>query len=167
MAKPRCPDGRVILALDPSSQTGFALSTGHSGVFDLRDLPDLGHRVFVFQWWLKDLILRHGVRLLGIERPFINTRSESGLLPGYLVAAAHAVAHGQNVERDEVPQQTWRKAILGNGGLSTAAAKKAALRWCEDRGHNPVDHNEAEALCILQYFSQKRALTTREMDEVS
>lgn len=142
----------TTMSLDPSSKTGWALSTGQSGVFDLTDSLDLGETVWRFQQWLAGKITTHRVRRLIVERPFIITRSESALLPGHLAAAAHAVAHGHEVEREEVSPPTWRKVVLGNGGLSTSEAKKAAIRWCQLNGYKPADDNEAEAICILEYL---------------
>jgi hypothetical protein len=61
-----------------------------------------------------------------------------------------ALAAGFTVH--EVPVNTWRMVVLGNGGLSTNAAKAAAIQYCERvYSMKPVSHNEADAIALATY----------------
>lgn len=71
-----------------------------------------------------------------------------------------AVAAGFTVL--QVPINTWRAQVLGNGGLSTNAAKAAAVQYCRRVYEmEPANHNEADAICIATYAAQLVAARER------
>lgn len=51
-----------------------------------------------------------------------------------------------------VPVNSWRLQVLGNGGLRTEEAKRAALRYVEMvYGQRAADHNAADAICLATW----------------
>lgn len=53
-----------------------------------------------------------------------------------------------------VAVSTWRKHFLGFGRAGKGQKvdwKKLAIQRCRQLGHNPKDHNEAEAIAVLDY----------------
>ena len=133
----------VIAALDIAQRTGWACSDGRSGVIDLTQYDDHATKGLVFEKWLKSE-LGHAT-LWAIERPLgfgSNIYTTNGL-----VFTANMTAKRQGISRSEVSASMWRKEVLGNG----KAKKVDAVRWCHVNDYNPADHNEAEALCILEW----------------
>lgn len=145
----------MILALDLSDRTGWAIEGGPSGVLDLKPYAyDLGRLGYVFHTWLADHL--DGCAALVIERPYVGVASETAMRPGHLAFVAHTVAYVHAVPRFEVAPSSWRKVVLSNGKMSRKEAKAAAIKWALDHGHTPQDDNHADALCLIEWWRQTR-----------
>lgn len=141
-----------LLALDIATNTGWALRIDgrlRSGILNL-PTDDYGHMAARFGGWLADRVF-DGVEMFVIERPTFNRITDSSYRCDGLCWTAHHIAWSCGIERKETRPSEWRKAIFGNGKLSTREAKARAMEWCRERGHDPKTHDEAEALCILEW----------------
>lgn len=58
------------------------------------------------------------------------------------------IAKTRGIGMVTVPPKTWRKAVLGNGGLARDAAKAAAVTYCARLKIIVANHDAAEAICI-------------------
>jgi len=149
---------KVMLALDISSKTGWAVKSGDvitSGVYDLSGLmkEDFGKLVFTFEKWICDMIVTYQVTDFVIERPLGSFPGRTGFsdVVKALVLVSHAMGYAHNVRRKEVSRSSWHKLILGYGRYKSAEGKKRSKRWALEQGFNPKDDNEADALGILSW----------------
>jgi hypothetical protein len=160
----------TALALDHAPiATGWAVGRpcepplGH-GVFRLRtwglDEPD---RVARYRTWLMDLIANHRIGHVFYEQPIesvarhgnLDTRMKQGAVVGMIWLACHDAG----VPCQPVAVSQWRARFLGTtkatpglkGVHEEDDLKAKALRACALRGLIVSDHNEAEALGILDY----------------
>lgn len=146
-----------VLALDIAQKTGWAMYVDgkvQSGVLDMSSL-DFGHAGHVFGNWLADT-LTLGIGKLVIETPLSFRRTLQSARCDGLCMIAHSTAHAHDVPRVEVEAKAWRKAILGNGGLKRADAKRLAMTWAKLEGFNPKTDDEAEALAIMTWALDQR-----------
>lgn len=143
---------RALLALDLATATGwamFAKGRVSSGTLNL-PTDDYGRMSTEFRRWLGDRMF-DGIEVLVVETPtaFRITDSFTRCTGLWWDAMATAWVHG--IDRHEVRPSAWRKAVFGNGNLSTREAKARAMEWARDNGFSPAGHDEAEALCILHH----------------
>ena len=141
-----------IIALDIATNTGWASHIDGRVASGVLNLPtvDYGEMGARFTQWLADRI-HEGIDLVVIERPTFSRITDSSYRCDGLCFAAHMTAHLHEVERREIRPKEWRKAVYGNGGMTTAVAKKHAMVWAREQGFDPKTHDEAEALAILTY----------------
>lgn len=141
-----------LLSLDIATNTGWAMSVNGRTSSGILELPtdDYGHMATAFSSWLVERFV-DGVELVVIERPTFRHVSDSSYRCDGLCWTAHQTAWLHEIERREVRPSEWRKAILGNGNLSTDEAKARAMQWCRERGFDPKTHDEAEAIAILHF----------------
>lgn len=162
--------GRV-LGLDPSkTRTGWAVVEGASlGRGELIAAGSFASSaVSEFAEWIKLLIGSHRADMVVAEmaRQDIALYQKKGLVAGRagfatvnadqtvlwkLEGATIAVAQVLEKPFVLVAAPTWRKAMLGNGKLPRAAAKLAAMNWCELQRIDVANHDCAEAVCIAHY----------------
>lgn len=121
---------------------------------------DLASRIAVIQRALDELILlpqTHDVdapSVVAMEQPWVRegrgVRSalELHAIPHYVTALA--AERGMDVKFVAVP--SWRSVVLGNGKLSTEAAKVLAVQYVSRvYGHRSDSHNQADAACIASW----------------
>lgn len=88
-----------------------------------------------------------GIDMLGRQPAGVTVSANQLLLP-----AIEGVLHGQciayGIVCDSVAPQTWRKAVLGNGSMTTEEAKGSAAAYCEMLKIAARNHDEAEAACL-------------------
>ena len=138
----------VILALDQATNTGFALNTGISGVWDLsvkKDESD-GMRLIRFRSKIKEIIEEENPKLIVFERPAgRNTRGivTSAELQGQI----KTLCKDFDIDYRAYSATEIKKFATGKGNagkpLMIAAAK-------EKLGYQGEDDNEADALWILE-----------------
>lgn len=163
------------LALDLATCTGFALGD-RSGVIvsGYRRFPstgdDIGTFGRAFRDWLIKGLKRHQPELIVFEQPMlpnqtnINTlRKLYGMAFELETVASDAAMFGraEGFPIKEVSNGDWIKHFLGAGNVprSGDARKKAVFRMCGIRGWSPENHDEGDALGILDY-----ALATESAD---
>ena len=142
----------MILALDISTTTGWALSDGRTGTVDFseykNDRPRLLRRYY---GWLCAQADRFNVMYIVVEAPFF--RGPHSRLFGSMVDLAHVCADERGFDSSEVAPTSLKKHATGSGNASKddmiAAAK--ALGWkVED------DHQADAALLIEWHHAQQR-----------
>jgi hypothetical protein len=87
-----------------------------------------------------------------------------------VAAVAHLVCHDYGIQPMPEHEASARKAILGRGsfgqrdaagkiikGSGTAAAKIAALRWCEEHGFEPESDDVADAIVLCAHVRRQLA----------
>lgn len=156
-----------ILALDLATCTGFALG-GRSGVIlsGYRRFPstgdDIGAFGRAFRDWLVIGLKRHKPDLVVFESPLLTgltnittLRKLYGLAFELETVAGDAKLLDMNsgIECLEVSNGDWIKHFLGAGNVPPGgdARKKAVFRMCGIRGWSPENHDEGDALGILDY----------------
>ena len=140
----------TILALDIAKRVGWA-SPQDSGVADFSALDDWGELAFKFQDWLHDRLQFCNVKVLVLERPFLAAKSDNAMIPSHMTWTAHQVAYEFSISRCEVPPSTWRKDLLG-AAMRRTEAKAKSVEWCHQHGFDPIDDNEADAICLLNWY---------------
>ncbi len=171
----------IALALDHApNNTGWAIGSPKagriaSGVFHLKSWGDNEpERVDALYEWLCGLIQKHEVTHVFYElwtqqspdrrngrktAAFdLNTRMNQGAVVGVIWLASRKAA-GRPLPCSAVPISSWRSRFLGTtkatpglaGVYGEDSLKDKALRVCAKRGWLVEDHNEAEALGILDY----------------
>jgi len=145
----------MILGLDPGLRTGWALSAGRCGTFDLRIeyAEDQGKAGALFARWLADVIVERGVSTVVIERPF--GRHPSTEFAVYLARRAHEVAWVHHVRRHEFTPSAMKKLVAGDGRASKAAVM-ARIELIGRWAFITSDH-EADAAALVLAFERMSA----------
>ena len=159
-----------LLGLDQSqTATGWAVGTPDdtppmSGVF--RSAPwgnNEGKGILRFGQWLGSTILKYGVTDVCYEEPFIpqfrvvDIDAIKAML--FLESEINRVCADIGIGIRKVEIGVWRKRILGTtkaapglkGSDATRDLKDKAITACARQGWLIDDHNQAEALCVMQF----------------
>lgn len=126
-----------------------------SATKDFSEFADHEPRLFSeFHNWLHEYLTHADV--LVIEQAFIPKiiNASAARLHG-LSAIARMTAYQRGIENEnmiEVPPAKWRKVIFGKGNMNRREAKLAALAQATVLGHPTNDDNEAEAICIFEWY---------------
>lgn len=140
-----------ILAIDPSkTNTGWAVidsarwSRVASGAESFQHHDDYAELGGAFESWLVSMCRRWRVDVIAVERPPM--RGTSTYLLFGLCWTVHRVGHHLGLRRMETGPSEIKKWATGKGDAGkpemVAAARKAFP------GHEPADHDEADALLI-------------------
>ena len=116
---------------------------------------DLASRIAVIQRALDELIASpYAPSVIAMEQPWVRegrgVRSalELHAIPHYVTA----LAAERGIETRFVPVPTWRSVVLGNGKLSTEAAKVLAVQYVQRvYQHKSDSHNQADAACLATW----------------
>lgn len=164
-----------IVALDLSTHVGFAiaptavverwpearpgaLGSGGavwpqpvSGTFHLPQFEDRGRRFRAYHQWLAEILAGVRPTTLYAEAPLFHgchSGNEAARLAFGLMAITEAAIPDSSVRLfKEVHNGTLKKHFTGTG----KAEKKHMIQACLERGWNPGDDNEADALALLDY----------------
>jgi len=134
----------LILALDPATTTGAAwlhMDTIRTAVWSLT-----GKRCGHLNTYLQEFADWYGYPdHLIFERT--KQASKNSILQD-MQGSIVGWAESNNVDWSCVLPTQWKKAVLGKGN----ATKKECLEWSEKFLGTRLDQNEADAVCILQYY---------------
>lgn len=154
----------IVLSLDPSlTRTGYAIFSAPparlmdlmTGSFGSADPADFVGRVlalidehgvdFVASEECRKVILMYGKKqLVGTAV----TPNADQLKLSQLEGGLRGICAARHIPLALVPPQTWRAKVLGNGHLSRADAKKAAVQYCRYLKIDAANHDVAEAICV-------------------
>lgn len=151
-----------ILALDPSTNTGFAHSGGISGVFDLSVRRDesSGMRLVRLQSKLNEIKNGTGIDLLVFEA----ARHAAPKMQGALTVQAELQGviklwcENNGVEYRGYSPSQIKKFATGKGNANKAAMVEAAKKHWTDR--ELTDDNECDALWLLELATKELNGTT-------
>ena len=160
LTKPE-PDARAmtILALDLGTKTGWALHgqgqliTSGTALFKNDRWQGGGMRFLRFKQWLTEIKQMAG----GLDAVFVEeVRRHAGVdaahaYGGFLAHVTAWCEHHQ-IPYEAVPVGTIKRHATGKGN----ANKQAMIVAMRNRGFNPVDDNEADALALLGWAQNHR-----------
>jgi len=141
-----------IFALDLSTMTGWAHSSGPSGVqnFSLSRGESSGMRFLKFQGWLGRVYKDAPFDLVVYEQPHLRGGAATEVLAGMVgILQAWAVEH--EIETAMRHSREIKKHATGKGSASKGMMIKAA----KERGWDPEDDNEADALWLLDLMKKE------------
>lgn len=140
-----------ILAIDPATKSGWAVYNGKkvskSGVIDFKNGPwdGAGVRYLKFQTWVSGMIDKHSIDLVFYE---CVERHQGGTYAAHVyggyIAALQSACESLKVPYTGEGVGTIKKFWTGSGN----AGKEAMIKEARERGHNPKDDNEADAIAI-------------------
>ena len=144
----------IILALDLATNTGWAHSSGISGVWSLKPKKDESDGIRVIKLgqrikWVKkslgiDLLVYEAARHGGISSRGLVTHAE-------LQGLVKHLSDGLIYQYRGYSPMTIKKFATGNGRADKKAMIAAAVKLT---GKNVTDDNEADALCLLLLAKQ-------------
>lgn len=158
----------IILSLDQSlTRTGYAAMTEKfkpedivTGSFASADPADFIARTFIlinelkpgFLIWEQpvNVIFQYGKKQLVEGKGMVTPNADQlklHQLHGGLLALAHVLGLGYLA----VAPKSWRARVLGDGNMTRAKAKAAAVTHCARLGVAQRNHDRAEAVCIGLY----------------
>ncbi len=142
---------RSILALDLGTTTGWASLTDsaiHSGTMSFRPsrYDGGGIRFLRFRSWLDQLAIDAGeFTSIYFEEVRRHAGTDAAHVYGGLLATLTAWCEQRSIPYQGVPVGTIKRHVTGKGNANKAAVI-AAIR---ERGFDPADDNEADAIAIL------------------
>ena len=141
----------AVLALDLGTTTGWASLAGgilHSGTASFRSgrYDGGGMRYLRFQHWLEQLAEDSGgLRAIYFEEVRRHIGTDAAHLYGGFLSTLTAWCEQRAIAYQGVPVGTIKRFATGKGN----AGKDAVLAAMRQRGFQPVDDNEADAIAIL------------------
>ncbi len=142
----------AILALDLGTTTGWALLPCHgpatSGTASFRPTryDGGGMRFLRFRNWLEQIRAYAGrIETVYFEEVRAHAGTDAAHVYGGFLATLTAWCEQQTVPYQGVPVATIKRVIAGRGN----ADKAAVIAAVRERGFNPADDNEADAIAIL------------------
>ena len=142
----------AILALDLGTVTGWALrspdGTASSGAVSFR--PDRfeggGMRYLRFKHWLTEIKnTAGGIDAVYLEEVRRHAGTNAAHIYGGFLAHVTAWCEHHGIPYQGVPVGTIKRHVTGKGN----ASKQAVIAAVRERGFNPVDDNEADAIALL------------------
>jgi len=139
------------LALDLGTTTGFAWTAANgcvvSGTWDLRPkkFEGGGFRFIKFQTQLDALHAQHPITMVWFEAVRRHIGTDAAHIYGGLLGKLQEWCDSRGVPYEGVPVQTIKKEWTGKGN----AKKDAMIGECLERGFEPADDNEADAIALL------------------
>ena len=150
--------GSAILALDLGTTTGWASLAGgivHSGTASFRSCryDGGGMRFLRFQHWLEQLADNSGgLAAIYFEEVRRHVGTDAAHLYGGFLATLTSWCEREGVAYQGVPVGTIKRFATGKGN----AGKEAVLAAMRQRGFQPADDNEADAIAILLWAMETR-----------
>ena len=150
-AKP-IPSTPSILALDLGSTTGWAVRNGRCrilhGTAEFRPtrFEGGGMRYLRFGKWLEQTLeVTGGIDAVYVEEVRRHIGTDAAHVYGGLLATLTAWCEGHGIPYQGVPVGTIKRFATGKGN----ADKQAMIAAVRERGFEPADDNEADAIAIL------------------
>ena len=135
-----------ILAIDPATQLGYAYTKGKgikSGTesFHNNKWDSAGARFLKFRAWL---LLLPKPDVVAYESVESHSSTYAAHAYGGYISILQSFCDEHRIEYTGYPVGTIKKAWTGKG----SAGKDAMIKAARERGFNPKDDNEADALAI-------------------
>lgn len=138
-----------ILALDPASQTGWAVNglIKSYGTWDLKTRKDesFGMKLIRLESKLKEVVEQMDIKLIVYERP-AGRHANSIIHQSKLIAIVEKYCEVNNIQYRAYSSKELKKHATGNGNCSKFAMIRAAKEKLAYAGDND---NEADALWLL------------------
>ena len=149
----------VWLALDLGTTTGWALRTRErtivSGTASFRPsrYDGGGMRYLRFRSWLEEIANNAGgLGAVYFEEVRRHAGTDAAHLYGGFLATLSAWCEQRSIPYQGVPVGTLKRHATGKGN----AGKPAVMRAVRERGFEPADDNEADALALLLWAIETR-----------
>ena len=146
------PETASILAIDLGSTTGWAIRNGRCrilhGTAEFRPtrFEGGGMRYLRFGNWLdQTLEVTGGIDAVYFEEVRRHIGTDAAHVFGGLLATLTSWCEGHGIPYQGVPVGTIKRFATGKGN----ADKKAMIAAVRERGFEPADDNEADAIAIL------------------
>ena len=146
------PETPSILALDLGSTTGWAVRNGRCrilhGTAEFRPtrFEGGGMRYLRFGKWLdQTLDITGGIDAVYFEEVRRHIGTDAAHVFGGLLATLTAWCEQHSLPYQGVPVGTWKRHACGKGN----ASKDEVIAAMRERGFEPADDNEADAIAIL------------------
>jgi len=145
-----------VLALDPGTVTGWALHDGHtitSGMQSFRPgrFEGGGMRYLRFRRWLDELHALSAIGALYFEEVRRHIGVDAAHAYGGFLATLTAWCEQHSIPYQGVPVGTIKRHVTSRGNADKAAMI-AAIR---EKGYQPADDNEADAIALLLWAIQE------------
>lgn len=148
-----------ILALDLGTTAGWAISnhgdiTSGSQSFKPGRYEGGGMRYLRFKRWLSDLKAAvDGFDLVVFEEVRRHAGTDAAHVYGGLMATLTAWCEHHQIPYRSEPVGSIKKHATGFGN----AGKPLMIEAARKRGHDPVDDNQADAICLLYLAAEQEA----------
>lgn len=138
-----------VLAIDPGTKCGWAHSDGFSGVWDLSVKPDesSGMRLIRFRSKLSEIKSSLGVDLLIFEAARNLKHGHAVKVSGEFQGVLEVWCLDNEIEYKGYSPTQIKKFAVGRG----IASKEQMLEAAKSKWPNVSDHNEADALWLLEF----------------
>ncbi|NIA72296.1 crossover junction endodeoxyribonuclease RuvC [Pelagibius litoralis] len=150
----------ALLCLDLATSTGFAFwrpgaNRIASGSFRLpRTGPDVGWFVDEFEQRLSEMLGFHKPELVVFEAPLLRggqTSIDTARKLMGLAIMTEFVCRRAGVKYLEANNASVRKHFIGKGRGERKQLKAMTIQACRERGWDPANDDEADALALLSY----------------
>ena len=146
------PETASILALDLGSTTGWAVRNSRCrilhGTAEFRPtrFEGGGMRYLRFGKWLEQTLeVTGGIDAIHYEEVRRHAGTDASHVYGGLLATLTAWCEDRSIPYGGVPVGTWKRHACGKGN----ASKDEVIAAMRERGFDPADDNEADAIAIL------------------
>lgn len=163
-------NARGILALDLGIKSGWAYGIPGEqpryGLWNLGAENSLGRRNSILMNFIADFCTVSRPELIIFESPIAKMQTSARSLI-YLAGATETAAEEEGVPVKEELPQTARKLVLGRGaffvtgpdgratkdarGKKISDTKPNVMAWARGQGWDPLTHDVADALLLLEY----------------
>lgn len=143
-----------VLALDLGTKTGYAILYNGEISSGVKKLPQktFGSRFAEFRSWLMRIISQNKIDLVCFERVYRHNGTEAAHVFGGFMYMLAAVCDKMQIACEGFSVGSIKKFMTGKGN----ANKEEMIRAAYERGFDPIDDNEADALGVLLIFLDQR-----------
>ena len=138
-----------LLALDLGMSLGFAIFKDGKFISGTKKLgtykEKFGARFHEFRTWLLNIIAKHNIEAVYFERVFGHKGVEAGHCFGGFMYTLASVCFQQKIPCISFSVQAIKKFMTGKGN----ATKDEMLAATKQKGFNPIDDNEADAISVM------------------
>ncbi len=139
----------TLLALDLGTNMGFAIFRDGKFISGTKKLgtyrEKFGARFHEFRIWLLNIIAKHNIEAVYFERVFGHKGVEAAHCYGGFLYMLASVCFQQNIPCKGLIVQAIKKFMTGKNN----ATKDGMIAAARQKGFNPMDDNEADAIAIM------------------
>lgn len=146
--KTKIPQVLRILAIDPATHCGYAISRKLYGVWDLTPKRDesIGMRLIRFRAKMNEVIESEKINVVVFERPG-GQHAGAVIVQSEIQGQIKVICEDHNIEYRAYSSQEMKKYATGKGNSGKPAMIAAAKERLGYKGNND---NEADALWLLE-----------------